>query len=210
MTDARQPDDEIIPHADDLGHRYLERMVLLSDGVFAIAITLSALEIRPDHIPGQTLWQAWSLPLLVYAIAFVLVGGAWIEHRHVMARLARIDRTGTALNLAFLAFIALLPIAVRALLESPDRDAPIYIGTTLAAYFLLALLWAHATLVGGLAPQVGRGFARAWLLKLLSLSILLGAAFAYMSQLKWIALLLAAIGAGTRWWSYRSLRRHAP
>ncbi len=207
MNDTRQPEDEIIPHADDLGHRYLERMVLLSDGVFAIAITLSALEIRPQSVPGQGLWQAWSLPLLVYFMAFLLVGGAWIEHRHVMARLARIDRVGTALNLAFLGFVALLPITVRAFLEEPERNAPIYVGVTLAAYFTLALLWAHATLVGKLAPQVNRAFALAWLFKLLGMEILLVAAFAYLFHHKWIALACAVVGAALRWWSYRSLRR---
>jgi uncharacterized membrane protein len=209
MTDTRQAEDEILPHADGLGHRYLERTVLLSDGVFAIAITLSALEIRPQHVPGQTLWQAWSLPLLVYAVAFLLVGGAWSEHRHVMARLARIDRIGTLLNLAFLGFVALLPIAVRAFLEEPEFNATIYIGATLAAYVCLTLLWAHATLVAGLAPRIGRAFARAWLLRMLSVPILLSAAFAYLFHLKWIALACALAGVALRLRSQWRLGRFA-
>ena len=42
-----------------VGQRHLDRLVMLSDGIFAIAITLSAIEIRPELKPGQSLWQAW-------------------------------------------------------------------------------------------------------------------------------------------------------
>jgi hypothetical protein len=38
--------------------RHLDRLVMLSDGIFTIAITLSAIEIRPELKPGQSLWQA--------------------------------------------------------------------------------------------------------------------------------------------------------
>ena len=35
-----------------VGQRHLDRLVMLSDGTFAIAITLSAIGIRPELKPG--------------------------------------------------------------------------------------------------------------------------------------------------------------
>lgn len=39
-----------------IGQRHLDCLVMLSDGVFAIAITLSAIEIKSEAVPGRNLW----------------------------------------------------------------------------------------------------------------------------------------------------------
>ncbi|MFT3755011.1 MAG: TMEM175 family protein [Pseudoxanthomonas sp.] len=179
---------------DELGRRHLERLVMLSDGVFAIAITLAALEIRPQHAPGQSLAQAWLLPVLVYLVAFALVGGAWNEHRQLMARLTRIDATGILLNMLMLGSVALLPVTVREFMEDPaTANALIYACTTLLTYALLSLSWAHATLAAKLAPQIDRRFAMGRLLKMLAAPTMLLAIICYLLQLPWLALLIALL-----------------
>jgi uncharacterized membrane protein len=57
--------------------RHFDRLVMLSDGVFAIAMTLSAVELKPTVSPGESLIQAWTLPLAVYFLSFFLVGSVW-------------------------------------------------------------------------------------------------------------------------------------
>ena len=210
MSDAPHPTGDLIHHDAELGRRYLERLILLSDGVFAIAITLSALEIKPQEVAGQSLWQAWSLPLLVYVLGFALVGGAWVQHRHVMARLERIDRIGTALNLLFLSFVALLPIAVRTFLEEKSEGGTlIYLGVVGATYAGIALLWAYAALVANLAPTAHRPHARAWLLKLLAAPLIVAAGFAFAVHMRLVGTVLAVLGAAFLLWSRLHLRRLA-
>ena len=60
-----------------------ERIVFFSDAVFAIAITLLALEIRlpevePDALPHAIL--ALVPEIAVYALSFLIVGLYWVGH----------------------------------------------------------------------------------------------------------------------------------
>src|ERR1700748_3309031 len=70
-----------------VAQRHLDRMVMLSDGIFAIAITLSAIELKPESVPGKTLWQIWATPLFVYFISFFIIGQLWLMHRRIVAHL---------------------------------------------------------------------------------------------------------------------------
>ncbi|HEY2958069.1 MAG TPA: TMEM175 family protein [Actinomycetota bacterium] len=59
------------------------RLEAFSDGVFAIAITLLVIEIRPPQLgPGETLWHAllaqW--PSYVgYLVSFATIGVIWLN-----------------------------------------------------------------------------------------------------------------------------------
>ena len=57
-----------------------DRLIMLSDGVFAIAITLAALEIRPPDrwhdLPG--LIAQLRFPVLAYLISFAVVASYWV------------------------------------------------------------------------------------------------------------------------------------
>src|SRR5215475_871909 len=92
----------IWPHAHHLGQRHLERLVMLSDGIFAIAITLSAIEIKPESGEDGSLWHAWSTPLLIYFLSFFLIGLIWLVHRRIVAWLSHIDAPGTIINMMLL------------------------------------------------------------------------------------------------------------
>ena len=125
-----------------VGQRHLDRMVMLSDGVFAIAITLSAIEIRPEMKPGQTLWQAWSTPLAIYVLSFFLIGTVWALHRTIVAYLRDIDAVGTGLNLLLLGLVALMPVVIRFVFEGFEhgRGLQVYgmaLGVTYACMALL-------------------------------------------------------------------------
>lgn len=77
--------------AHALAHRQTERLLLFSDAVFAIAITLLVLEIKvPElhHPTEEGLRQALAdlLPkILGYVVSFVVVGSYWVRHHQLFA-----------------------------------------------------------------------------------------------------------------------------
>src|SRR5690348_2140580 len=95
--------------------RHFDRLVMLADGVFAIALTLSAVELRPEAKPGQSLLEVWGVPLLAYFLTFFIIGLVWLQHRRALAQLRRTDNTLTLITLVLLSMIALMPVVIRAM-----------------------------------------------------------------------------------------------
>jgi uncharacterized membrane protein len=110
----------------------LGRIVAFSDGVMAVAITLLVLNVDVPRLPsdrhdelGEKLVDL--LPSLgAYALAFALVGGFWVNHHRFFESLRAFDDTLMALNLVFLALIALMPFSAELIdrySEEPIADA---------------------------------------------------------------------------------------
>jgi uncharacterized membrane protein len=104
--------------------RRLERIAALSDGVFAIAMTLIVLEFRvPDAGPirsEQDLWNALLTlgpRLLTYFLSFLTLGIFWNGQQTQLNLFASADRDLSWLQLAFLATIALMPFSTSLLAE---------------------------------------------------------------------------------------------
>ena len=130
-------------------HDY-DRLLMLSDGVFAIAITLLALELRlPDRWDGslQRLLDATGRPLVGYVFGFLLVGLFWFIHRRLFARLAQVDATITVLNLLLLGVTGLIPYVARMIAEAgPTRALPFYLVAIAGVFAVVALIQAWAAL----------------------------------------------------------------
>jgi uncharacterized membrane protein len=92
------------------------RLEALSDGVFAIAITLLVLEIAIPTVAGKhlmsELWAERQI-FLAYFIAFMALGVVWMEHAALAHALVRIDGVMMRLNLLLLLFVAFLPFPTR-------------------------------------------------------------------------------------------------
>jgi uncharacterized membrane protein len=89
------------------------RTLALSDGVFAIALTLLVLAIHlPVVKPGETLARALldrGDELKSWLLSFVVLAAAWARHRKLFAALRGVDPTITWLNLAYLGVVAFVP-----------------------------------------------------------------------------------------------------
>lgn len=96
------------------GGTHFERIVFFSDAVFAIAITLLALEVRVPEVDAAALPRAlWKLlpDIAVYALSFIIVGLYWVNHHHMFRSIVRYNDTLMWLNIFFLLCIAFLPVA---------------------------------------------------------------------------------------------------
>jgi uncharacterized membrane protein len=90
------------------------RLEAFSDGVFAVAITLLALNLTvagpgPGHPPllGQlsARWPAF----LAYLVSFLTIGIIWVNHHALVRSVKTVDRTLLFLNLVLLVFVVLIP-----------------------------------------------------------------------------------------------------
>lgn len=133
----------------DTGVAHLHRLVLFSDAVFAIAITLLAIEIHPpEHWHGiGDLFGQMHAKLLSYAVSFAVIGVCWFSHRRVFARLARADNGLDFVNFLVLGLIALLPLSTELLWEARDGDALIvYVSLVALIGVAMGVVWGYATL----------------------------------------------------------------
>ena len=130
-------------------HDY-DRLLMLSDGVFAIAITLLALDLAlPRHWDGsiEQLMSASGRPLVGYLFGFVLVGVFWFIHRRLFARLEQVDAAITVLNLLLLGMVGLTPFVARMIAEAgPTRAMPFYFVALGGVFGSIALIRAWAAM----------------------------------------------------------------
>jgi uncharacterized membrane protein len=93
----------------------LSRFEAFSDGVFAIAATLLALEIRIADLSNATSQEVWRelvhlFPHVIsYATSFIVIGMIWLNHHALFHFVKRVDRVSLTINLFLLMCIAFIP-----------------------------------------------------------------------------------------------------
>lgn len=128
------------------------RIEALSDGIFAIVMTLLILELHVPSLPASAanvevvasivaLWPKF----LTYVVAFVSLGVFWIAHHIMYHAVRRADRTLLWLNIAFFMLVSLLPFSTSVLNAfSRSLIAPFLFGANLALVgWLLFLQWLY-------------------------------------------------------------------
>ena len=108
------------------GDRSLDRIGALSDGLFAIAMTIIVLEIRvPDvqpHTDAALLGAIGQLGprFLTYFLSFLTLGIFWNAQHAQLNYVARADRNFAWLQLVYLSIVALMPFSTSLLAEFID------------------------------------------------------------------------------------------
>lgn len=133
-----------------------DRLVGFSDGVFAVAITLVALqfEIPRDLSVNEFIREfneeLWKLP--AYALTFLIVGLFWQIHHRMFEVIPRQDAALVVLNLTFLATVCLVPFVASTFGEYANAADPIarrvnaiYALTMAMVGLLLAACWWYAS-----------------------------------------------------------------
>ena len=120
-------------------HRFaggsLDRLAALSDGVFAVAMTLLVLDLKAPSVPKRSQQALWSggggsehplvhdllhqvAPrLLPYAMSFLTLGIFWVGQQTQLSSFTRSTRALTWIHLTFLLAVTLLPFSTAVLAQ---------------------------------------------------------------------------------------------
>lgn len=147
-----------------------ERMVFFSDAVFAIAMTLLVLDLKPSlpPEPDRHMFEAALLErlpgLIAFVISFVVLAGAWLTHHNRFRHVSRYDGRLLGMNLALLFLVAFTPVPT-ALVFARTGGSPwaavLYAATLGLLFGVLELQWAYAHRHGFLdGPEGERAYRR--------------------------------------------------
>ena len=148
----------------------LERVVFFSDAVFAIAITLLAIELRlPDLPPGQT--DASFLAALgdlgpsifAFVVSFVVIAAFWVGHYRTFRYIVDVDGRLVAINFGLLFCIAILPFPTSIIASQGNLSsaAIVYAVFGVATGMFSTLIWVYPSRVAHLvSPSVTPSVAR--------------------------------------------------
>ena len=146
------------------------RLEAFSDGVFAVAITLLALNLTIDG-PSKDVTLAAKLgghwpAFAAYAVSFTTIGIIWVNHHTLFKSFSEIDRPLQFINLLLLFFVVSIPFAtstIAAYLRAGNGEAAlaaaIYQGVFegMSISFTLLFWWAiyreHLKVPTGLARR---------------------------------------------------------
>jgi uncharacterized membrane protein len=139
----------------------VERLAALSDGVFAIAMTLLVLDLRVPAAAAlrdngdlfRHVFVALAPRFVPYLLSFMSLGIYWIAQQTQLNHFARTDRTLTWIHLGFLLAVTLIPFSTAVLAE--------YISFRLA----VVAYWINLVLLGTSLLASVRYAGRAGLLK---------------------------------------------
>jgi TMEM175 potassium channel family protein len=122
------------------------RLEAFSDGVFAVAITLLALNLAvpgPGHRQSLLSQLASHWPAFVaYVISFFTIGIIWVNHHALVQNIARVDRTLLFLNLLLLACVVAIPFATATMadyLKTGGQDARVAMALYAAVFEAMSL-----------------------------------------------------------------------
>ncbi len=182
--------------------QHLHRLILFSDAVFAIAITLLAIEIHPPegwHGDVGSFFHLMANKLLAYAVSFAAIGVLWISHRRTYSRLVKADGMLDVLNFLMLGLVALLPLGTELLWEANSVGALIiYVGLVAGVGVAQGLAWTYAAFIGKLAEPIDLT-TRLFILARISLlpGLFCGLSFvSVLSHSPWGFIAIAVITAG--------------
>jgi uncharacterized membrane protein len=202
------------------------RLETFSDGVFAIAVTLLALQLKLPDLEGATTAGAVLHALAdqrrqfeFYALTFLLTGGLWSAHHQLLDPLETHGRRLPAANLWFLLSVSLLPYWVNVLATYPDNNAAaglfvVWLGVAQSTFLLVCLAVRHEVGKGAaldelIVPRMIRAANAALWLGLFGGLLVAEVPLPDAAVWAWLVLMVAGGRTAVRVWSARHRRRMA-
>ncbi|PPQ29510.1 TMEM175 family protein [Rhodopila globiformis] len=174
----------------------VERLAALSDGLFAVAMTLLVLDLKLPAREGiatdgalLAALSALAPRVLVYLMSFLTLGIFWVGQQTQLSHFARCNRHVTWIHLLFLFAVSLMPFSTSLMAEFITLRAALllYWLDILLLGALLAASWRYAMRARLVEPEVAASISRS------------------VEQRIYIAQALYAFGAAlcfvSTWWS---------
>lgn len=130
------------------------RVLALSDGVFAFALTLLAVNLTLPSLEAQkaanelpaALWNMRGV-FALYGLAFLIVYSKWNAHRRLVRILRRYDRPLLTLNMLFLFFVAAIPLPAWLIGTWGSQPAAVifFAGYMASTTLVQLVMWLYAT-----------------------------------------------------------------
>ncbi len=121
-----------------------ERVSLFSDGVFAVLITVLALELRaPELVTLSALLPLWPIGVS-YAISYLFIAIVWVNHHHLFSYAQRATPRLMWCNFGHLFAVSLIPFTTQWIAQSHLAPAPVALYATVFVTVnvtYLALCW---------------------------------------------------------------------
>ncbi|MGD0108330.1 MAG: TMEM175 family protein [Rhodopila sp.] len=147
----------------------VERLAALSDGLFAVAMTLLVLDLKVPA--GRTIATDQALlaalaelapRLVIYLLSFLTLGIFWVGQQTQLSHFARSDRHLTWINLAFLFAVSLMPFSTSLMAEFITLRTALllYWLNILALGALLYASWGYATHAGLVEADISAAIDR--------------------------------------------------
>jgi len=202
------------------------RLETFSDGVFAIAVTLLALQLHPPDLAGATtageVLHALGRqlrPFGFYILAFLVTGRLWSEHHQLLDPVDTHGRRLPRVNLWFLLTVSLLPYWVNVMATYPNNSGAaglfiLWLGVAQFAFALLCLLVrqelaAEPAVDELVMPRIIRATIAGALLAALGALLIAQAEVPDAVIIAWLAVLVIGGRSAVRVWSARHRRRSA-
>lgn len=184
------------------------RIEALTDGIYAIVLTLSVLMIGTGLYSGSVDSTAFysslneAIPQIFnYALSFVLLAIFWVVHHRQMNSITHVDSIYIWLNMGSLFFVTLIPFTTN--LNSDFSEYPLAVALYAANIMIISLSytisWYYATrdrrlIADGLPDSaIQNGIRRGFMTTVVSL-IVIGAAYVISSEWATVFYLLIVLG----------------
>ncbi|MBS7788176.1 DUF1211 domain-containing protein [Flavobacterium sp. CYK-55] len=163
----KEHNSEFVSESEIKKEFQIERMILFSDAVFAIVITLMAIEIRIPEIKEELnqevlLHELKNLfpVLLSYMVSFFFIGSIWYQHLKTFSLIKDYNQGLVVRNLILLFFVGLFPFSASVITRSHNASLAyfIYMGTIILCIIAQYLLQHYiintpAIRIGNIEPE---------------------------------------------------------
>jgi uncharacterized membrane protein len=141
-----------------------ERILTLTDGVVAIAMTLLVLDLTAIDYQGSSAGDLWRIldqesgRFVSFFITFWVIAQFWLGHRRVLRRVTHHEDALATRNFWFLFGISILPFSARLLGQTNDNPLPVALFSANLLLLSLSLSWLSRAAIrsGAVEPLMSR------------------------------------------------------
>lgn len=106
-----------------------ERVLVFSDAIIAIILTIMVLEIPIKYaVTGNIIWQTLFSAVGIYFISFCFVANLWFQTAYAFNRIEQVKNKSLVIYLLLLFFLSLVPAATRILIEDTTQQTVLIYG----------------------------------------------------------------------------------